>query len=44
MLADLAVRDEAAFATLVHVARDALGSAAPGAPSGAAAEKVAAEA
>jgi large subunit ribosomal protein L20 len=43
MLADLAVRDEAAFATLVRVARDALGLAAPEAPSGAA-EKVAAEA
>jgi large subunit ribosomal protein L20 len=44
MLADLAVRDEAAFAQLVKVARDALGLAAAGAPSGAAAEKVAAEA
>jgi large subunit ribosomal protein L20 len=44
ILADLAVRDEAAFAQLVQVARDALGLAAPGAPSGAAAEKVAAEA
>jgi large subunit ribosomal protein L20 len=44
MLADLAVRDEAAFAALVQVARDALGSAAGGAPSGAKAEKVAAEA
>jgi large subunit ribosomal protein L20 len=44
MLADLAVRDEAAFAALVEVARDALGTAAAGAPSGAAAEKVAAEA
>jgi large subunit ribosomal protein L20 len=44
MLADLAVRDEPAFAQLVQVARDALAVAAPGAPSGAAAEKVAAEA
>ncbi len=44
MLADLAVRDEAAFTKLVQVARDALGTAAAGAPSGAAAEKVAAEA
>jgi large subunit ribosomal protein L20 len=44
MLADLAVRDEPAFAKLVQVAREALGSAAAGAPSGAAAEKVAAEA
>jgi large subunit ribosomal protein L20 len=44
MLADLAVRDEAAFAALVQVAREALGTAAAGAPSGAAAEKVAAEA
>jgi large subunit ribosomal protein L20 len=44
ILADLAVRDEAAFAQLVQVARDALGLAAPGAPSAAAAEKVAAEA
>ena len=44
MLADLAVRDEAAFAALVQVARDALATAAAGAPSGATAEKVAAEA
>jgi len=44
VLADLAVRDEAAFARLVQVARDALGLAAAGAPSRATAEKVAAEA
>jgi len=44
VLADLAVRDEAAFARLVQVARDALGLTAAGAPSRATAEKVAAEA
>jgi large subunit ribosomal protein L20 len=40
VLADMAVRDEASFARLVEVARDALGAAST---SGEAAEKVAAE-
>lgn len=44
VLADLAVRDEIAFARLVEVARGALGLTAASTTAGATAEKVAAEA